>query len=101
MVSGGSFVSSSVTPLAVTLIAQVVPKGRSLAGSITTLGALSASALLATGVPAGHSTLIAPAATSTFSLKLTVMLLFRATFVAPFVGDVLDTEGATSAIDVP
>src|SRR5689334_1506836 len=97
MLSGGLFVSSSVTPLAATLIAQVVLDGRSLAGSMTTLERLLTTVLLATRVPAGHSTVIAPAATSTASLKLTVILVFTATFVAPFAGVVLDTEGAASA----
>ena len=96
MASGGSFASSSVTPLAVTLITQLVLAGRSLAGSITTLGTLSARALLATGVPAGHSTLTAPAATSTFSLKLTVIFVSTATFVAASAGVVPVTVGALS-----
>src|SRR5688572_5216168 len=98
MLSGGSLVSSSVTPLAVTLITHVVLNGRSLAGSMTTLETLSATALLATTVLAGHSTVIAPATTSTASLKLTVILVLTATFVAPFVGEVLDTLGAISAV---
>ena len=50
------------------------------------------------GVPLGHSRLNELVEKVTASLKLTVMLVFTATLVAPLVGTVVVTAGVCSAV---
>src|SRR5262249_46478395 len=52
----------------------------------------------ATGVPVGHSSAIAPESSVTGSENVIWTVLLTATSVAPSVGVVLDTVGATSAV---
>src|SRR6185295_1747986 len=102
MLSGGSPASTSVTFDATTVTVQTVPTGKSDVGSRTKLltppGATGVT-LKATGVATGHSTVNAvESRIFTFSLKLIVMLVFVATWVAPLVGIVVVTEGGVSIV---
>ena len=86
----------SLTLFAITLTAHVVPSGRFAVGSrvIWLLGEPLTVKLF--GVPLGHSRLNELDDTVTDSLKLTTTFASTATWVAPFAGDVLVTDGAWS-----
>src|ERR1051325_1011318 len=96
MWSGGSNVSVSLTLFAITLTAHVVPAGRSAVGSSVIDEPVVVLRLKLFAVPVGHSRLNELVDTVTDSLKLTVMLELVPTWVAPFVGDVVVTDGAWS-----
>src|SRR5919112_676386 len=100
MLSGGSNESASVIPLAKTVTVQVVPPGRSAAGSSVMLDVPEPLTVKVCGVPVGHWTEKEAAVALTGSLKLTVMLEFCATPVAPFAGDVEVTVGPVSTLMV-
>src|SRR5204863_3698292 len=74
------------------------PSGRSEVGSsvIDEPGEPRTAKLFA--VPVGHSSVNELAVADTGSLKLTTMFAFTATWSAPSAGDVLDTDGAVSAV---
>src|SRR5207248_11073722 len=98
MLSGGSTASTSLIWLAITFTAQTVPSGRSEVGSsvIDEPGEPLTAKLL--GEPVGHSSVNPLVDVVTDSLKLATMLVFTATWSAPFAGDVVVTEGAASAV---
>src|SRR5438105_302354 len=96
MVSGGSIESTSWIWFAITLTAHVVPCGRSAVGSSTAWLVPEPLTEKVFGVPLGHSRLNELVEKVTGSLKLIVMLVFTATFVAPLVGTVVVTAGAVS-----
>src|SRR5262245_49426435 len=95
-VSGGSTRSASVIPVGVMAITHNVEDGKSQGGSMRTLAAPLTAAVVATGVPAGHDTVIAPADTLTRSLKSIVTVLPTGTARAPSAGVVAVTVGAAS-----
>src|SRR5215204_1501910 len=102
MLSGGSPASTSVTFAATTVTVQIVPTGKSEIGSRTKLltppGA-AGKTVKAIGVATGHSNVNAvESRILTFSLKLIVMLVFVATWIAPFVGIVVVTAGGVSIV---
>src|SRR2546421_13095308 len=76
--------------------AHVVPCGRSAVGSSTAWLVPEPVTVDVLGVPLGHWRLNELVEKVTASLKLIVMLVFTATFVAPFVGTVVVTAGAVS-----
>src|SRR5262245_29998561 len=96
MLSGGSIVSVSEICEAVTLTVQVVPAGRFEDGVRVMVVAGDALWVNVCGVPTGHSSDKALAVALTLSLKVTEIVEFTGTFVAPEVGVVLETEGALS-----
>src|SRR5688500_2976866 len=98
MVSGGSLVSASVTCAATTVTVQVTPLGRLALGLSTKLlaGPVPVMLLKPIGVPTGHSSVKALPVTFTGSLKVIVMLVSDAWFVAPLAGTVVVTVGAAS-----
>src|SRR5438067_3947022 len=98
MLSGGSTVSTSLIPLAITFTEHTVPSGRSLVGSsvIDEPGEPLTEKL--SGVPVGHSSENELAVAVTGSLKFTTTFVFTATCVAASAGDVLVTVGAASAV---
>src|SRR5947208_15986392 len=96
MLSGGSTVSTSLIPVAITLTAHVVPSGRFAAGSSTAWLVPEPLTVKVFGVPLGHWRVNELVEKVTASLKLTVMLVFTATLVAPLVGTVVMTNGAVS-----
>src|SRR5947207_637949 len=81
---------------AVAFTAHVVPCGRSAVGSNTAWLVPEPLTVKVFAVPLGHSRLNELVEKVTASLKFTVMLVFTATFVAPFVGTVVVTAGAVS-----
>src|ERR1700755_1569313 len=102
MLSGGSPASTSVTFEATTVTVHIVPTGKSDVGSRTKLftppGAAGNTGN-AIGVATGHSTVKAvESRILTFSLKLIVILVFVATWVAPLVGIVVETAGGASRV---
>src|SRR5438552_14447625 len=96
MWSGGSFESVSLTLFAITLTAHVTPSGRSAVGSSVIAEPGEPLTVKLFAVPLGHSRLNELVVALTDSLKVTVAFAFTATCVAPFAGDVLSTEGASS-----
>src|SRR5437764_13110874 len=98
MLSGGSTVSTSLIPVAITFTEQTVPSGRLLVGSsvIDEPGEPLTEKL--SGVPVGHSSVNELADAVTGSLKFTTMFVFTAWCVAASAGDVLVTDGAASAV---
>src|SRR5438093_4436312 len=99
MLSGGSPLSTSVMPLARTVTVQVVDAGRSKVGSSVIVEPGEPVTPYACGEPLGHSIVNELPPAFTGSLKLTVMLPFAATPVAPFAGLVLETVGALSVVN--
>src|SRR5438067_12695343 len=97
MVSGGSIESTSWIWFAITLTAHVVPSGRSAVGSSTAWLVPEPLTENVFGVPLGHWRLNELIVKVTAPLMLIVLFVFTATFVARFVGDVVDTDGAWSA----
>ena len=95
----------SVICVAMAVTVQVVLGGSALEGVSTTLVVSLAGStgllLNVTGVPTGHSTVKAPVATSTCSLKFSVMVAPVLTPVAPLVGLVLVTVGGGSPVESP
>src|SRR5213080_747486 len=81
---------------AIALTAHVVPCGRSAVGSSTAWLVPEPLTVKLFAVPLGHSRLNELVEKVTASLKLTVMLVFTATLVAPLVGTVVVTAGAVS-----
>src|SRR5919206_4755977 len=98
MLSGGSTVSTSLIPVAITFTEQIVPSGRSLVGSsvIDEPGEPLTEKL--SGVPVGHSSENELPLAVTGSLKFTTMFVFTATWSAASAGDVVVTDGAASAV---
>src|SRR5918911_2857031 len=98
MVSGGSTVSTSLIPLAITFTEQTVPSGRSLVGSsvIDEPGEPLTEKL--SGVPVGHSSENELPLAVTGSEKFTTMFVFTATWSAASAGEVVVTDGAVSAV---
>ena len=94
--SGGSFASVSVTSVAVTLTAQVVPAGSGEIGVSVNAAAGDALCVNGCGEPVGHWRLNAVADAVTLSLKLMTMVELNATLVARLSGVVLLTKGAGS-----
>ena len=88
--------STSLTLFAITLTAHVVPSGRSAVGSSVADEVPEPLTAKVFAVPLGHSRLNELVEKVTGSLKLTVMFAFTATWVAPFAGDVVVTDGAWS-----
>src|SRR5919199_434175 len=82
MLSGGSTVSTSLIPFAITFTEQTVPSGRSLVGSsvIDEPGEPLTEKL--SGVPVGHSSENELPLAVTGSLKFTTMFVFTATWSA-------------------
>src|SRR5437763_9359743 len=98
MLSGGSTVSTSLIPVAITFTAQVVPSGRSLVGSRVAVDVPEPLTPKLSGVAVGHSSENELDEKVTGSLKLTVMFVFTATCSAPSAGDGVVTDGAASAV---
>src|SRR3712207_2530829 len=98
MLSGGSSASASVTLSASTTTTQVEPRGRSTEGSsVNVAEGPEAGVTLNAWAPPGEQAIVnAPAAAFTASLKFTVMFPLAETPVAPFVGVVEVTVGASS-----
>src|SRR5213082_1347651 len=98
MLSGGSTASTSLIWFAITFTEQTVPSGRSLVGSsvIDEPGEPLTEKLFA--VPVGHSSVNELVDAVTGSLKLATMFVFTATWSAASAGDVVDTDGAASAV---
>ena len=82
--------------MATTVTVQIVLKGRSTVGSsVNTLdGELLCVKVF--GVAAGHSSVNALPVALTLSVNVIEILESAGTFVAPFTGEVLSTEGAVS-----
>src|ERR1043165_6182883 len=99
MLSGGSKLSASVMPAAKTVTEQVVPAGRSAVGSSVKLAGGEALSVKVCGLPA-QLTEKEPVVALTGSVKLTVMFEFCAMLFAPFVGDVVVTDGPASTLIV-
>src|ERR1043165_8315138 len=99
MLSGGSKLSASVMPAAKTVTVQVVPAGRSAAGSSVKLAEGEALSVKVCGLPA-QLTEKEPVVALTGSLKLIVMFEFGAALVAPLAGEVVVTDGASSTLIV-
>jgi hypothetical protein len=89
--------STSLIWFAITFTAHVVPCGRSAVGSSVAVDVPEPLTEKVFGVPVGHWRVNELVEKVTFSLKLIVMFVFTATLVAPFVGDVVFTDGAASA----
>src|ERR1044071_3696624 len=100
MVSGGSMVSASVMPAAETRTLLVVPAGRSAVGSSVKVVEGEALSVKVWGEPVGHSIEKEPVVALTDSLKVTVMLEFCATPVAPFAGEGAAPVGPSSTLIV-
>src|SRR5436190_1757285 len=79
-----------------TVTVQLVAAGRSALGSSVIVALGEPLTLKLFGVPLGHSRLNELVETVTDSLKVTVMFVLVATWVAPLAGDVLSTDGAWS-----
>src|SRR5919199_5877368 len=95
MLSGGSFVSWSVTFAAKTVTVQVSPWTKSLVGSsVKVVGPPLTVALWPSLVP--HEIEYQLPATSTGSLNVIEMFALTETSVAPLAGVVLATDGAVS-----
>ena len=88
--------STSLTLFAITLTAQVVPSGRSAVGSSVAVEVPEPLTEKVFGVPLGHWSVNELVEKVTASLKVTVMFVLTATWVAPFAGDVVFTDGAWS-----
>src|ERR671937_302530 len=95
MLSGGSFVSWSVTLAAKTVTVQVSPWTKSALGSsVKVVGPPLTDAVWPSLVP--HEIEYQLPVTSTGSVKVMEMFALTATSVAPFAGEVLATAGAVS-----
>src|SRR5437867_3096738 len=98
MLSGGSTESTSLIWFAITFTEQTVPSGRLLVGSSVAVEVPEPLTVKLFAVPFGHSSENELVEKVTGSLKLTVMFVFTATWVAPSAGEVLVTEGAASEV---
>src|SRR5690242_1199987 len=98
MLSGGSTVSTSLIPVAVTLTEQVVPSGRLLVGSSVAVEVPEPLTEKASDVAVGHSSVNELVEKVTGSLKLTTTFVLTATWSAPSAGEVVVTDGAASAV---
>src|SRR5437764_8908749 len=98
MLSGGSTVSTSLIPVAITFTEQTVPSGRLLVGSSVIDDPGEPLTVKLSGVPVGHSSVNELPLAVTGSLKLTTMFVFTATWSAASAGDVVVTVGAASAV---
>src|SRR5437764_11487596 len=76
----------------------MAPSGRLPVGSSVIAEPGEPLTLKVAGVPVGHSSVNELVVAVTGSLKLTTMFAFTATWSAPSAGDVLDTDGAMSAV---
>src|ERR671935_2223792 len=95
MLSGGSFVSWSVTFAAKTVTVQVSPWTKSAVGSsVKVVGPPLTDVVWPSLVP--HEIEYQLPVTSTGSVKVMEMFALTATSVAPFAGEVLETAGAAS-----
>src|SRR5690242_20576284 len=98
MLSGGSTVSTSLIPVAITFTEQTVPSGRLLVGSSVAVEVPEPLAEKLSGVAVGHSSVNELFEKVTGSLKLIVMFVFTATWSALSAGEVVVTDGAASAV---
>src|SRR5438270_4118826 len=98
MWSGGSTASVSLISSLCTVIVHTVPAGRSAAGVSVIVVAGEEDCEKLSGVPVGHSIENAFDVALIDSLKLTSMVVSRATTVAASAGVVLLTLGAASCV---
>src|SRR5437763_7070496 len=98
MWSGGSIESTSLIWFAITLTEQTVPSGRLLVGSSVIAEPGEPLTVKLSGVPVGHSSENELVDAVTASLKFTTMFVFTATWSAASAGDVVETDGAASAV---
>src|SRR5207248_5037245 len=98
MLSGGSTVSTSLIWFAITFTEQTMPSGRLLVGSSVIAEPGEPLTVKPSGVPVGHSSENELVDAVTASLKFTTMFVFTATWSAASAGDVVETDGAASAV---
>src|SRR5437763_2644566 len=98
MLSGGSTVSTSLIPVAITFTEQTVPSGRLLVGSSVIDEPGEPLTVKLSGVPVGQSSVNELVVAVTASLKLTTMFMFTATWSAASAGEVVVTVGAASCV---
>src|SRR5437764_3714270 len=98
MLSGGSTVSTSLIWFAITFTEHSVPSGRLLVGSSVIDEPGEPLTVKLSGVPVGHSSENELVDAVTASLKFTTMFVFTATWSAASAGDVVETDGAASAV---
>src|SRR5436853_276717 len=98
MLSGGSTVSTSLIPVAITFTEQTVPSGRLLVGSsvIDEPGEPLTEKL--SGVPVGHSSVNEIGRAACREIELMTMFVLTATWSAASAGDVVVTVGAAPSV---
>src|SRR5205814_1967035 len=96
MLSGGSTVSTSLIPVAITFTEHTVPSGRLLVGSSVIDEPGEPLTVKLSDVLVGHSSVNELVVAVTGSLKLTTMFVFTATWSAASAGEVVVTVGAAS-----
>src|SRR5207248_2290286 len=98
MLSGGSTVSTSLIPVAITFTEQTVPSGRLLVGSSVIDEPGEPLTVKLSGVPVGQSSVNELVVAVTGSLKLTTMFVFTATWSAPSADEGGVAVGAASCV---